>query len=89
MLFACEAVNRTLSSWTKVFVIPGNVDEVRSVEAAVGDLTKSANYGRSSTPLRRHRDVGLTAGSGPSLDHALRRVVGYNGRSQLVRGHGD
>lgn len=34
MLLAGEAVDRELSSRTKVFVIPGNVDEVRSVEAA-------------------------------------------------------
>ncbi|MDP9651526.1 hypothetical protein [Paraburkholderia caledonica] len=36
MLFTGEAVYRALSSRTKVFVIPGNVDEVRSVEATMG-----------------------------------------------------
>jgi len=36
MLLAGEAIDRTLSSRTQVFVIPRNVDEVCSVEAAMG-----------------------------------------------------
>jgi hypothetical protein len=47
------------------------------------DRQETANYGCSSPPLRRHLDVGLTADSGPSSDHALRRVVGLSRRSSI------
>lgn len=36
---------------------------------------RTANYGRSCMPSRRHLDVGLTADSGPSLEPVIRRAV--------------